>query len=249
MLVNSNVDSYDRETSEYIVAYIDLLGIKSEMQNNINKQKIAMNKLYNLYTHSIENTRKTAWEENKDIDFKIFSDNILISKKLSTDKNNRKLEIRALIYCVAHFQILAATDSVGWLVRGGISIGSLYIDDIMVWGQALLKSYYLENKVAIYPRIVLDDSVVDELMKTSELSDFVRKDFDGIFLLNYLSMCHFCGQTLMQGFEMIQANISQKENERIHQKLYWHMEFINQELNNKNEKQDKKYRLKMIHSK
>lgn len=35
---------------------------------------------------------------------------------------------------------------------------------------------------------------------------------------------------------MFQENNSQKGNERIHQKLYWRMEFVNQELNSKNEK-------------
>ena len=44
----------------------------------------------------------------------------------------------------------------GWLLRGGISIGQLLIDDVMVWGETLLKSYYLEDKIANYPRIISD---------------------------------------------------------------------------------------------
>lgn len=244
MLVNGNIDSYDRETSEYIVAYIDLLGITAEMKQDSDIQKNSMNKLYNLYTHSISSTRMIKWEENKDIDFKIFSDNILISKKLSSNKDKRKKEIKSLIYCVTHFQELAASDSVGWLARGGISIGELFVDDVMVWGQALLKSYYLEDNIAIYPRIILDNRVVDVLQNSEDLSDFVRKDSDGMFYLNYLAMCHFCGEPLSRGFDMIQKNTPL--NERIKQKLYWHMEFVNRELDLKDEKQDRNYRLKWL---
>lgn len=233
MFVNGNIDLYDRETNEYIVAYVDLLGIKSEMQQNNEIQTIAMNKLYNLYTHSISSTRMVAWEENKDIDFKIFSDNILISKRLSACEEKRQLDIKALIYCVAHFQELAATDSVGWLVRGGIAIGELFIDEVMVWGQALLKTYALESQVAIYPRIILDESVVTELENNPELSDFMRQDFDGMCFLNYLAMCHFCGEPLSRGFDMILKNSPVSKNERIKQKLYWHMEFVNRELDKK----------------
>lgn len=244
MLVNGNIDSYDRETSEYIVAYIDLLGIKTEMKRDLNIQKISMNKLYNLYTHSMSLARMIEWKESKDIDFKIFSDNILISKKLSPNNDKRKNEIKSLIYCVAHFQELMVSDSVGWLARGGISIGELFVDDVMVWGEALLKSYYIEDNIAIYPRIILDNSVVDILQNSEDLNDFVRKDSDGMFYLNYLAMCHFCGESLSRGFDIIQKNTL--INERIKQKLYWHMKFVNRELDLKDEKQDRNYRLRWI---
>lgn len=109
----------------------------------------------------------------------------------------------------------------------------------MVWGQALLKTYDLESNIAIYPRIVLDSTVVNEVQKNDELSDFIRKDFDGVYFLNYLSMCHFYGEMLSSGFEMIQENNLLYRNERIYQKLYWHMEFINRELDRKMSKKIK----------
>ena len=52
MLVNQNVDSYDRQTSEYIVAYIDLLGVTSKIKD-ADAQNLSMNILHNLYTHTI----------------------------------------------------------------------------------------------------------------------------------------------------------------------------------------------------
>lgn len=81
MLVNQNKDTYDRKTDEYIVAYIDLLGVTNKIKSKDNQ--LAMNKLHNLYTFSTKLTQKAQIEENKDIQFKIFSDNIIIAKKLS----------------------------------------------------------------------------------------------------------------------------------------------------------------------
>jgi len=245
MWVNGSIDPYNRVTDEYIVAYIDILGIKNEIQQEDNKF-LALNKLYNLYTFSINSTRQIAWSESSNIIFKIFSDNILICQKLSTTIEKRSKEIKSLIYCVAHFQELAASDSVGWLVRGGISIGQLFIDDIMVWGKALLASYNLESNIAIYPRIVLDTSVTEFLLSSEELHDFVRCDVDDICFLNYLSMCHFCGEFLSLGFDLIQQNCNYSINDRVYQKLCWHMNFINDELNAKNEKKDRSHRLSLI---
>lgn len=39
-----------------------------------------------------------------------------------------------------HFQELAVGDSVGWMLRGGVAIGQLYIDEVMVWGKGTINS-------------------------------------------------------------------------------------------------------------
>ncbi len=245
MMVNESRDAYDRKTEQYIVAYVDLLGVTEKMQRDRTSQMIAMNKLHNLYTFSVETTRKIAMDGNLNIQFKIFSDNIIIAKRLSDIEQEKTQDIKCLLYCLSHFQELSASDSVGWLMRGGISIGELYLDDTMVWGEALLKSYYLENNVSIYPRIVLDKSVSAEINKYNELSDFVKVDFDNIPFLNYLSICHFVGEPLMNGFQIMQKEAGDKINERVFQKLCWHMNFVNNELDAKKEKKDKPYRLQL----
>lgn len=133
----------------------------------------------------------------------------------------------------------------GWLLRGGISIGQLFIDDVMVWGDALLTSYYLEDKVANYPRIIIDKSVVDEIIQDNKLSEYMRKDFDNLYFLNFLNDCHFCGEMLMNGFQIMQREAGNNIADKTYQKFSWHMNFVNSELDRKNEEQDKKYRLSM----
>lgn len=82
MFVNQNADAYDRKTDTYIVAYIDLLGMTNRIKGT---DRQLVNKLYNLYTFSMKLTKDIQIEENQDIRFKIFSDNIIIAKSLSTE--------------------------------------------------------------------------------------------------------------------------------------------------------------------
>ena len=243
MFVNQNADAYDRKTDNYIVAYIDLLG----MTNRIKRvdSQLVMNKLYNLYTFSMKLTKDIQIKENQDIRFKIFSDNIIIAKSLSTEAEQRKRDIRSLLMCAGGFQELTVSDSVGWLLRGGISIGQLFIDDVMVWGDALLKAYYLEDKIANYPRIIIDKTVVDEIVEDNQLNEYLRQDFDNLYFLNFLNDCHFCGEMLMNGFDIMQREVENSIDEKTSQKFSWHMNFVNSELDRKNERKDRPYSLSM----
>lgn len=243
MFVNQNADAYDRKTDTYIVAYIDLLG----MTNRIKKadQQLVMNKLYNLYSFSVKLTKEIQIKENQNIRFKIFSDNIIIAKSLSTETEQRKRDIRSMLMCAGRFQELTVSDSVGGLLRGGISLGQLFIDDMMVWGDALLKAYYLEDKIANYPRIIIDKNVVDEIMRDNQLNEYLRQDFDNLYFLNFLNNCHFCGEMLMNGFHIMQKEVGNSIDEKTYQKFSWHMNFVNSELDRKNERKDRWYRLSM----
>lgn len=243
MLIRGSIDKYDRKTSQHIVAYLDILGIASRMKGGYEQQKLAMNKLHNLYTFSMEASKQIDMVGYCDIKFKIFSDNIIIVKKLSEQPDKRLHDIKVLLNCVANFQCSAANDSVGWLVRGGISIGELFIDETMVWGEALLKAYDLESNVALYPRILLDSSVILNIGSDKELIDYTQQDFDNLYFLNYLHIQHFGGQILKSGFQMMLEELNGKYSERIYQKLCWHMNYVNRELDKKDEKNDRKYRL------
>lgn len=110
MFVNQNADAYDRKTDTYIVAYIDLLGMTNRIKGT--DRLLVMNKLYNLYTFSMSLTKDIQIEENQDIRFKIFSDNIIIAKSLSTEIEQRKRDIRSLLMCAGHFQELTVSESV-----------------------------------------------------------------------------------------------------------------------------------------
>lgn len=247
MNIREAVDKYDRETSQYIIAYLDILGVTSRMGLQKESQVLPLNKLYNLYMFVMELTEKDKGIKNlEDIEFKIFSDNIIIAKKLSLTSSERILDIKSVLNCVSHFQTSVVGDAVGWLVRGGITIGEFFINDTMVWGSALLRAIELEEKVAIYPRIAIDTAILSELQSNKELADYLLLDFDGVHFLNYMNIWHFAGESVKDGFEKMKSearNTNGQYPDRIYQKLYWHMNYINSELDKKNERKDRKYRL------
>jgi hypothetical protein len=66
----------------------------------------------------------------------------------------------------------------GYFVRGAIVKGPLYHDEQMVFGEALVQAYHLENEVARYPRIMIRSDVV-ATMPHSFQRNFFRQAEDG----------------------------------------------------------------------
>lgn len=86
----------------------------------------------------------------------------------------------------------------GFFVRGGMSVGPLYIDDDQVYGGALIEAYKLESKFAINPIIVLSDDVmklVDQHVnfygdkQDAPQRRSVLVGADGSYFINYLDEC------------------------------------------------------------
>ena len=73
----------------------------------------------------------------------------------------------------------------GYKHRGGICKGKIYIDEIFVWGEVLVKAYLLESVEAIYTRIILDQEIISKSSKHL-IEWMIFKDTDGYLCLNYL---------------------------------------------------------------
>jgi hypothetical protein len=86
-----------------------------------------------------------------------FSDNVVMS--LSVTRGNL-LNILGGLACT----VLESTER-GFLVRGGVTIGNIVHDDEAVFGPGLNRAHELESELADYPRIILDEVVVEALQK------------------------------------------------------------------------------------
>lgn len=242
MKINQAVDPYDRETRNYIVAYLDILGATNRIRENKESQDESLNLLFNLYSHTIGLASENGIKKYADIKFKVFSDNIIIAKEIR--EHSEEEDVITLLQCVSNFLCSSVGDGVGWLVRGGITIGDFYIDDLVVWGKALVRAYELEDKIAVYPRVILDDNVIEYVSK--ENLDYVRRDNDGKCFLNYMTIWSYAGEIVQAAFEQMKKEAVKSDGtypDKVFQKLYWHMNYINRELDRKNQKVDKKYRL------
>lgn len=189
----------DLELKKSFTVFLDLLGFA----NDINKYHKSgrsgehFNKIYKSFSQACTqlkfdndsegiNTSEPLWE------IKLFSDNVVLGCPFQTSFIHDESLFGLLIMGIIDFQLSLTLD--GFFVRGGWSLGDLFVDENMIYGQSLLDSYNLE-KAAKYPRIVLSDQVTELVFKhlkyysSKEFSPQYKhllKDDNDIIFINYL---------------------------------------------------------------
>lgn len=58
-------------------------------------------------------------------------------------------------------------------------MGDLYIDDTIVWGNALVQAHKIEENRAIFPRTIIDESILNIYKLPKDHLSMLAKDFDG----------------------------------------------------------------------
>jgi hypothetical protein len=77
---------------------------------------------------------------------------------------------------------------IGLLVRGGFTFGQLFHGRGVVFGNAMVEAYKLESKIAVMPRIVASDALIQRVRRDqSDNMKFFERDTDGCWHLNYLA--------------------------------------------------------------
>ena len=188
------------EFSEYYVAYFDVLGYKETLKKSENDAV----KLIESIESSIDLMKKIVQAVNDafgdltekllEVEYKIFSDNVLVCNKGKKDP----LSALSLVY----FLRLVATiqrvffEGSQLIVRGGITKGPLYLTNDFVGGKALIDAVELES-TAVYPRIVVDNCILSDLNPKIQnvflkkfietpCQDLLVKSTDDKFFLNYI---------------------------------------------------------------
>ena len=82
----------------------------------------------------------------------VFSDSLVIS---CPDKDDN---LFSLIMQLIHIQINLANMDI--LLRGAITSGPLHHDGEMLLGPAMIEAYKLESRVAVYPRIIVEKTLI-----------------------------------------------------------------------------------------
>lgn len=176
------------KTDTYAVAFIDFLGVK-EMIANDDDGKLLI--VFRAACKAALHMCKKILNDEDEVTIKMFSDNLVLCKRIyNPDSKTYDVQgaVRRVLVAASLFQYFVL-DTIGVLVRGGITIGELYIDNMMVWGQALVDAYRIESQTAIYPRIVVDPKLIAGEYADILLSyDSIEKDLDGLYYLNYIHM-------------------------------------------------------------
>ena len=112
------------------------------------------------------------------------------------------------------------------LTRGSIVIDNFFIDEKFVYGKALTKAYQLENDIAIYPRIIMDERDAADLRQSNYIQQYLNKDYDGIYYLNSFE-CYFEIAKIYKEDEIkhirqiLWSKFKDGNSEKINQKLNW----------------------------
>lgn len=191
-----------------VVAWIDILGFKSALENEAKakdilktlselREEIAeIDSHYKMFADAgyggLGHTQITA-----------FSDSILISEQ----------------YCFANLVVMDTLKlsqlliKKGFLCRGAIVCGELYHKNGIVFGNGLVEACNNEKTLAKYPRVILDSQTVEWLANNMSASDdylrLIKLDKDGARFLNILFeddslkayLCDLVQKELLKGTE------------------------------------------------
>ena len=124
-------------------------------------------------------------------ELRVFTDNVVVGEPMLTDS-----ALSFALSDLALLQLGLALD--GFFVRGAVSVGELYIDEQVIFGEAILDAYESEQ-AAVNPRLVLHPTaravVTRELQyyfanyherKGHRFTDSLLVDEDGEWFVDYL---------------------------------------------------------------
>jgi len=166
-----------------IVSFIDILGSTKAIQDNAQE---SLNIVHDAYIESLKLFEKVFTNKRIKPMVKIFSDNIVIAANREGESGHGAFLAVCMMSAIIHLEFLKRK----LLTRGAISTGNFFCDDTMVWGTGLVNSYLLENKVAIYPRIIIDPKLIGELKIAIDGEKYhsykwLKQDEDGLFFVHY----------------------------------------------------------------
>ena len=212
----SRFPSTNYKTSNHIIAYLDMLGAKQMICNDSNFN--FLNLLNMFMEDAIEESGGGIFKHKEEIYIKIFSDNILLAIELKENDEQRDDKITLLFNIVANIynEILRY----GYLMRGAIVEGDFFHNDIIVYGKALVEAVNLEEKKAIYPRIL----VQKELSKS--LQHYLLQDRDGLYILNIFQLSEYFDHLSFK-LELLKILEQYKDKDHIKAKIMWMIKYFN----------------------
>lgn len=192
-----------------IVLFLDILGFKKIIEETEDKNEEDVNKtLFLIDTikemKEVVNVNSSSTSKN----VTQFSDSIVVSFA-----ENDVTEIKNFFYDLQ--RLVAKLLARGILCRGAISYGKLYHKNDLVFGPALVDAYETESQAALYPRIILDQSLLDimkyqysfrdsheyrKVLFNSDVQSYLKIDSDDKLYIDYFtgSMRFFTDEELFE---------------------------------------------------
>jgi hypothetical protein len=183
--------------TDHCVVFIDFLGFRDIINTAPEKMDNLLQILKALQSSRSEFqiTKQVISKELGSIELKAamsaFSDNVVLSYPLERMYIDDGLNEQTAPYIVMDHarkfiaDLASVAFTLGLLIRGGMTIGKLYHQEGVVFGQGLVDAYRLESEVAIYLRVVLSSVMSGSAAWRTEDQRMVKRDFDDVYYLDY----------------------------------------------------------------
>lgn len=158
-------------TEDKIVAFVDILGFtnlikeydkghKHEILTDLHE---AVHSSVKVLQNSFQSTNNYSrqWDAKKYLEVKLFSDCLCISTPVKHESLTFYYHFRFFYMYLATYQLVLMQK--GYFVRGGLTIGSYYSDDKMIFSGGLVEAYELEKDHAKTPRILVADKLLERI--------------------------------------------------------------------------------------
>ena len=201
-------------TSRYCVVYLDILGGKDKIYSDNNHE--FLNLLNMIFEDAIEDTNFLFRKE--DIFTIIFSDNILFAIPIEENDINVQNKISDILNLTANTVLEALR--YGFLMRGAITIGDFFHNEILVYDKALVDAVEMEEKKAKYPRVITQDEV------QQIAPQYFTESSDGLHVFNYLIYTAEPGDSYTIMANLIKM-LKECPNKKAEQKIRWAISYFN----------------------
>lgn len=231
------------EYEDRIIAFVDILGFRDKVDKSKDSDEETM-KIYNslkrIHQRKIDNYCDSMFNmQSYGVEVSTFSDSAVISYP------NKGDNLFWIIEDLIHLQFDLFMEDI--LIRGALTSGQLYHDKDIVFGPAMNDAYLAESKMAIYPRIIVNEKILKlclENIKSNEdsiiLTSMLRKDRDELFYIDMLSQNsevddtgieYFC---LLEKVKIIIEKGLEERNPIVRMKYQWLKVYFNDILTDKN---------------
>ena len=185
-----NTGSY----TDCYVAFLDMLAFKKEILNKEHDEVLRIFQRIQNFTERIQKvkTEKEIHKGCSQIKIRIMSDSVVFAIPSEV-----RYSLSALIFAAGTTQVeLMIKEKV--FFRGGIARGKFFIDKDTMYGPGLTRAYEMEEKYAVYPRIILNGKLMKDyidntlkmgyVLRQNHLEQVVKKDefYDERLFVNFL---------------------------------------------------------------
>lgn len=190
----NNINLEARETINYkegYVAFLDILGFKKLVFSSKDEDKEKIERYLGIVDSAIEYLKNIDAKIIIDLGYIVVSDSIILSVPFGQNEEDNIKILRHLCVAIALIQRTLAIKDI-WL-RGAISYGNTYFDSNknQIIGDGYINAYLLEESLAKYPRVILDNKIINLLnftnahQLTEEINSVKFTNWSGNILFNW----------------------------------------------------------------